>query len=409
MNNLVFYKYAPNNNKDLEFEDFHTDSIHDAEVQFFTLRKEYFYSMFDENYNIVTNQNDIAELDSFCLVLGFDDSFRQLFELIERDDFNQLIQSNRDKIKKIVFWEMDTDWTNFTGREYDAKIKKFKSYFKQLSIPYKIFSTALKFNYDDSVGYFAAQNAMTMAKLLGEMNTNDYYEYNLNGDKTKYFYSAANSINTDRLHFYKFIDDNNLWDKNNISLFSTYKNMELSAGFNYSKIVYEYNKGKGGIYEIDDDYTFYPHPFEDEEFKTMDYKLLTNLRRYGSSLFEMIFETMYEACENKIIQTSEKLLKPFAQKKAFLTFSYKGILNEFKQLGFKTFDYVFYEGYDEFDNHSDRLYSVLNQYKNICSRDINELKEIVKENNHIIEHNYSNLLLLMDKFKSDIKKEVTYE
>ena len=408
MKNLVFYKYAPNHKDELEFDDFHLDSIHQPEREFFKARKDYFYS-FLSDYNIIEKENEINELDEFCLIIGFDDSFRQLFSLPKRKDFTDFVSNNITKIKKVIFWEMDTDWTNYTLMEYRENFVKFDEYFSELKLSYKIFSTVLKFKYDSDVGYFAAQNAMTIEKLDGELLKNDYFEANYSKPKTKYFYSAANSINTDRMHYYKFIDDNNLWSKNNLAFFSTYRNNELGQGFNYSKIVYDYNRGKGGLIEIDDSFIFKPKPFDDEEFKTMEYSLLTNLNRYSDSLFEMVFETMYESCEGQIIQTSEKTLKPFIQKKPFLTFSYTHILSELKELGFKTFDFIFSEEYDKLVDHTNRLYYVLDEYKTICDRDIKELTNIVKENYDILDHNYTNMIRLLNKFKTDFINEIENE
>lgn len=408
MKNLVFYKYAPNHNENLEFDNFHLDSIHQPEREFFKARKDYFYSFLSE-YNIIEKENEITQLDEFYLIIGFDDSFKQLFSLPKRKDFTDFISNNITKIKKVIFWEMDTDWTNYTLMEYRENFVKFDEYFSDLKLSYKIFSTVLNFKYDNDVGYFAAQNAMTIEKLDGELLKNDYFEANYSNPKTKYFYSAANSINTDRLHYYKFIDDNNLWDKNNLAFFSTYRNNELGQGFNYSQIVYDYNRGKGGLIEIDDSFIFKPKPFDDEEFKTMEYSLLTNLNRYSNTLFEMVFETMYESCESQIIQTSEKILKPLIQKKPFLTFSYTHMLSELKELGFKTFDFIFSEDYDSITDHNTRLYYILDEYKEICNRDIKELEEIVKENYDILDHNYNNILKLLKKFKADFIKEIENE
>jgi len=406
--NLAFYKYAPNHVDKLEFDDFHLDSIHQPEREFFKARKDYFYS-FLSNYNIIKKEVDIKELNEFCLIVGFDDSFRQLFSLPNRKDFTDLISNNIDRIKKVIFWEMDTDWTNYTLSEYRENYIKFDKYFSDIKLPYKIFSTVLQFKYDSDVGYFGAQNAMTIEKLDGELLKNDYFEQNYSSQKTKYFYSAANSVNTDRMHYYKFIDDNKLWDKNNLAFFSTHRNNELGNGFNYSTIVYDYNRGKGGLSEIDDSFIFKPKPFSDEDFKTMEYSLLTNLKRYSDSLFEMVFETMYESCESQIIQTSEKTLKPFIQKKPFLIFSYTNILKELKGLGFKTFDFAFSEEYDSITDHNTRLYYILDEYKTICSRDINKLHKMVNENYDIVEHNYKNMKRLLKKYKSDFINEIENE
>ena len=105
MKNLVFYKYAPNHNENLEFDDFHLDSIHQPEREFFKARKDYFYS-FLSDYNIIENEKEINGLDKFYLIIGFDDSFRQLFSLPNRKDFTDLVSNNITKIKKVIFWEI---------------------------------------------------------------------------------------------------------------------------------------------------------------------------------------------------------------------------------------------------------------------------------------------------------------
>ena len=130
MNNVVFYRYLVNHKDELEFEDFRTDSKYDAEVQFFTLRRNYFFSVL-KDFNIITNENDIGGLSDFTLVIGFDPSFKELFHLIEREDFNSIVDTHKDRIKKIVFWEMDTGWTNYGQSEYDEKKAEFKKWFEE--------------------------------------------------------------------------------------------------------------------------------------------------------------------------------------------------------------------------------------------------------------------------------------
>ena len=75
MNKVVFYRYLVNHKDELEFEDFRIDSKYDAEVQFFTLRKNYFFSVL-KDFNIITNENDIGGLSDFTLAIGFDPSFK---------------------------------------------------------------------------------------------------------------------------------------------------------------------------------------------------------------------------------------------------------------------------------------------------------------------------------------------
>jgi hypothetical protein len=406
MNNVVFYRYLSNYKDEVEFETFETDSYWESETEFFKERRKYLFSLL-EGMHIVTDLDEVNTIDEFTLVVGFDPSFKTMFDMIDREDFNHIIDSYQSKIKKIVFWEMDTDWTNMHQATYNEYNNRFKKYFEQKKIPYKVFSTVMCFKYDNSVGYFGAQNAMTIERLIEEMDKTNFAEFNRNEPKNKIFYSAYNSFNCDRAHFYKFTDDNNLWNVNNIALFSTYRNSEHNYGFNYSYV--KSIRGDGNLPDIDDSFLFHPKPFKDEEFKTMDYGLLTNQSRYGTSVFEMIFETMYQGCEDLIIQTSEKLLKPFAQRKSFLTFAYCGVLEELKKLGFKTFDFIFDEYYDNIRVPADRLYYVLNEFKRISEMDILKLENIVRENDDVIEHNYINMQKLLIKWRTDFYNECKYE
>jgi len=413
MNNVVFYRYLVNHKDELEFEDFRTDSKYDAEIQFFTLRKNYIFSVLND-FNIITNENDIGSLTDFTLAIGFDPSFRELFHLIEREDFNSIVDTHRDRIKKIIFWEMDTGWTNYGQSEYDEKKAEFKKWFEDRDIEYQIFSTSIKFGYDNEVKYFPAHNAMVLERLVKELTDNQYYDYTQEYTPNKYFYCTSNSLNVDRAHFYKYITDYKLWDLNNVALFSTYRNVstdhhydESGWGFSYSYIVSL--RGKGSLDNIDDEFIFYPKPFEDENFQTMNYSVLSNYDRVRDTLFEMVFETIYESNENLIVQTSEKTFKPFVHKKPFLIFSYTGIWKELKNLGFKSFEYMFDEKYDSMPDANTRLYNVMNQFKEICNKPIGELNEIVKENIKTQDYNFDIMIGWFKKWRSEFTKAIAYE
>jgi hypothetical protein len=413
MNNVVFYRYLVNHKDELEFEDFRTNSKYDAEVQFFTLRKNYFFSVL-KDFNIITNENDIGGLSDFTLAIGFDPSFKELFHLIEREDFNTIVDTHRDRIKKIVFWEMDTGWTNYSQSEYDEKKAEFKKWFDEKGIVYEIFSTAIKFGYDDEVKYFPAHNAMVIERLVKELTENGYYDYIEGHTPQKYFYCTSNSLNVDRAHFYTYITDYELWDSNNVALFSTYRNTfntqtkgEEDKGIDYSYIVGL--RGGGNLHTIDDEFKFYAKPFEDENFKTMNYSVLSNYSRVRDTLFEMVFETIYEANEDLIIQTSEKTFKPFVHKKPFLIFSYTGIWKELKNLGFKSFEYMFDETYDDMSYANDRLYDVMDEFKRICGKPIGELDEIVRENIKTQDYNFDIINGLFKKWRTGFIDAITYE
>jgi hypothetical protein len=246
------------------------------------------------------------------------------------------------------------------------------------------------------------------------LTENGYYDYIQGHTPQKYFYCTSNSLNVDRAHFYKYITDYELWDSNNVALFSTYRNVstdhhydESGWGFSYSYIVSL--RGKGSLSNIDDRFIFYPKPFKDENFQTMNYSVLSNYDRVRDTLFEMVFETIYESNENLIVQTSEKTFKPFVHKKPFLIFSYTGIWKELKKLGFKSFEYMFDETYDDMPNANDRLYNVMNQFKQICEKPIGELNEIVKENIKTQDYNFDIMNGWFKKWRKGFIEAIKYE
>ena len=141
----------------------------------------------------------------------------------------------------------------------------------------------------------------------------------------------------------------------------------------------------------------------------MNYSVLSNYDRVRDTLFEMVFETIYESNENLIVQTSEKTFKPFVHKKPFLIFSYTGIWKELKNLGFKSFEYMFDEKYDSMPDANTRLYNVMNQFKEICNKPIGELNEIVKENIKTQDYNFDIMNGWFKKWRSEFTKAIAYE
>jgi hypothetical protein len=141
----------------------------------------------------------------------------------------------------------------------------------------------------------------------------------------------------------------------------------------------------------------------------MNYSVLSNYDRVRDTLFEMVFETIYEANEDLIVQTSEKTFKPFVHKKPFLIFSYTGIWKELKNLGFKSYEYMFDETYDEMPHANDRLYDVMDEFKRICDKPIGELNEIVKENIKTQDYNFDIINVWFKKWRKGFTDAITYE
>ena len=126
------------------------------------------------------------------------------------------------------------------------------------------------------------------------------------------------------------------------------------------------------------------------------------------SLSEIIFETRLHHLYFNLF--TEKTLKGFLMKRPFLLAAHKGSLKCLKKLGFKTFDFIFDESYDDIENEKERIDFITNEFKKFNSRSIEENYEIIKKYQNIYEFNFNHLLYLLDKkdkeFYNIIKKEL---
>jgi hypothetical protein len=107
-------------------------------------------------------------------------------------------------------------------------------------------------------------------------------------------------------------------------------------------------------------------------FKTTDTfsrQLTTN------SYFQIVTESPFL---NNEIFFSEKIIKPIIMMQPFILVSSYKMLENFKQLGFKTFDGLFDEGYDSIENNFDRLELILSEIDRVCKLPHDEVKNLYK-------------------------------
>ena len=85
---------------------------------------------------------------------------------------------------------------------------------------------------------------------------------------------------------------------------------------------------------------------------------------------------------------TEKTFKTFLNKRPFVMLGPPGTLKQIKKLGFKTFDSIFDESYDEIADPSDRLSKVVEIIKNVSSLSLGEIKKIMLEIQPILDFNH---------------------
>ena len=125
-------------------------------------------------------------------------------------------------------------------------------------------------------------------------------------------------------------------------------------------------------------------------------KILPNLNFYNSTNYELVVEGLgFDNDES--FGLSEKILKPIYMDHPFLVVSNKHFLMNLRSLGFKTFDGLIDESYDEMDKHTDRVDAVLSV---IDQLNLKKSRELYQESKEIRLHNQNTFYQLIGANKT---------
>lgn len=119
------------------------------------------------------------------------------------------------------------------------------------------------------------------------------------------------------------------------------------------------------------------------------------IKIYNNSAYSIVTETH---TENNWSFFTEKIARPMLAHRLFIVFSGKHYLRRIKQFGYKTFDNVIDESYDEIDDEDLRWQMAADQIKYLCSQ---RQDEIIKKIFPILRHNFE--LAYKQSFSQDIK------
>jgi hypothetical protein len=121
---------------------------------------------------------------------------------------------------------------------------------------------------------------------------------------------------------------------------------------------------------------------------------------YNQTCYSIVTETFFD---NSFSFYTEKIAKPIIAKRLFVVFSGQHYLKNLKLLGFKTFQNIINESYDEIENDLERFTMALEQVKKLMTMD---QSEVLIQIQHICEHNYNFLMSnqLQENMFNDIKK-----
>ena len=102
------------------------------------------------------------------------------------------------------------------------------------------------------------------------------------------------------------------------------------------------------------------------------------------------------------LHLTEKIFKPIVSKQPFMLLAAPGNLEYLRSYGFKTFDTVIDESYDNIQNNDDRIDAVVKQLVWYCALSDSQKIEVMKELEPIIEYNFH-------WFYNDFKHVITSE
>jgi hypothetical protein len=91
---------------------------------------------------------------------------------------------------------------------------------------------------------------------------------------------------------------------------------------------------------------------------------------------------------------TEKTMRPIFNRHPFIVWGNPYILKTLRSYGFKTFDWLIDEGYDECENANDRFNMILKEIEKLNSLPIEKLHKLYYDNIEIMEHNYQHLKTL---------------
>lgn len=124
--------------------------------------------------------------------------------------------------------------------------------------------------------------------------------------------------------------------------------------------------------------------------------------------FQIVSESSFV---DKQIFYSEKITKPIIMMQPFILISSPYMLQNLRELGFKTFDGLFDESYDLIEDNYERLQFILNEIDRIANLPKEEIKKLYKIYFHICIYNRKHLMehFSNKKYYNNKFKEITNE
>ncbi len=288
--------------------------------------------------------------------------------------------------KKVVVYQNEVNWDTF------HKILEIEDFF------YEIFGDDTRFvfvrNIFKSRFNFTKINASYTFGCFPFQILHNYNEsigFDFNKQKHYHLFSANCNVKEERLHLYQFLEEGNYWDKVNTSFFLPLYNRNKKrfdiSDFVNEKFLYA-NTGNESTFvshlgDLDLNISYHPKKLKYDNFNQVKNLALNDC---AESLFQLIFETRYHSPCGIVL--SEKIFKGFCYKTPFIIFAQYGVLKLLKEIGFKTFDWLVDESYDNEIDDKKRLRLIFEEVDRLLNTPKEDLNKIIEIHSDVLEYNY---------------------
>jgi hypothetical protein len=130
------------------------------------------------------------------------------------------------------------------------------------------------------------------------------------------------------------------------------------------------------------------------------------LSSYFSIIYDTIFDETYNCNDYSNVKFTDKVYRAIRMYHPFIYMGQPGALKKFRELGFKTFDGILDESYDDIEVPEDRYMAILKQIDFIMNKDKKELFDLVRNMEEILYHNYNHIDVFAKKQKQNLNKKL---
>ena len=138
-----------------------------------------------------------------------------------------------------------------------------------------------------------------------------------------------------------------------------------------------------------------------------DIPKFVNTEEIGKAFFNIVLDSYFlpESYSDELYIT-EKIYIPMYFKQFYVLFGRPYTLKFMKSIGYKTFDSIIDESYDNELNDEIRFMKAFKEVKRICSMNINHIKNLSQKVNSVLEFNYNHMQKRIDQMPVDLEEKI---